>query len=97
LSPTHYEERPLSRLAPDWAPRLVACHTYSASDTFEVLDARGDPGPVTPRLAVTDLAPRREPSADAGSTGASKPGTLPSAASRAGLPGLSSRPDARLR
>jgi hypothetical protein len=95
LSPTHYEERALSRLAPDWAPRLVACHTYSASDTIEVLDARGYPGPVTPSLAVTDLAPR--PTSGDGSAGASAPAALPAAAPRGGLPGLPPSPDARLR
>ncbi|MFC0679119.1 hypothetical protein ACFFGH_14860 [Lysobacter korlensis] len=50
LSPTHYEERPLSRLSPDWAAKLVACHTYSASETLEVIDARGYPDPGTPSL-----------------------------------------------
>lgn len=61
LSPTHYDERPLSRLAPDWAPGLTACHTYSASDTLEVLDARGCPGARTPRLDVADPSGRRIP------------------------------------
>lgn len=54
LSPTHYEERPLSRLAPDWAPGLLACHTYSVTPTIEVLDARGNVPADTPRI---DLVP----------------------------------------
>lgn len=59
LSPTHYEERPLSRLAPDWAPGLVACHTYSASATHEVLDARGIPAADLPHAAVVEPEPGR--------------------------------------
>lgn len=58
LSPTHYEERPLSRIAPDWAPGIVACHTYSASDTLEVIDARGVPTAAAPRADVFE--PERE-------------------------------------
>lgn len=59
LSPTHYEERLLSRLAPDWAPGLVACHTYSASATHEVLDARGFPAPDMPHAEVVEPGPDR--------------------------------------
>jgi hypothetical protein len=106
LSPTHYDERPLSRLAPDWADRLVACHTYSASDSFEVLDARGYPDPATPVLPVTDLAPRLEPADAANARGHAPtdepadtivPRPLPPAAAHGGLPGLPPSPDARLR
>lgn len=39
LSPTHYEERPLGRLAA-WKRDLDGCHTYSAIDGVEVLDVR---------------------------------------------------------
>ena len=43
LTPARYGERVLARLAPDWSPTLVACHTYSAAGGLEVLDARGYP------------------------------------------------------
>jgi hypothetical protein len=43
LSPTHYSERPISRLDPDWAPSLDGCHTYNKARTLEVLDAHGEP------------------------------------------------------
>lgn len=52
LSPTHYEERTLSRLAPDWADSLVACHTYSVAGTLEVLDARGYPAVGASRMPL---------------------------------------------
>jgi hypothetical protein len=58
LSPTHYQERTLSRLAPDWADSLVACHTYSAAGALEVLDARGYPAAGTPRLQLVDRSAR---------------------------------------
>lgn len=57
LSPTQYEERPLSRLTPDWEAALTACHTYSASETMEVLDARGSVPEATARL---ELVPASE-------------------------------------
>jgi hypothetical protein len=41
LDPTHYRERVLSRLGPDWDASLDGCHTYSAADGIEVLDAHG--------------------------------------------------------
>ena len=41
LTPEHYRERTLSRLVPDWAPGLEACHTYSSAAGIEVVDARG--------------------------------------------------------
>lgn len=93
LSPTHYDERPLSRLAPDWGDRLFACHTYSACETFEVLDARGYPDATAPGLPVTELAERPAPPA----AGARAPVPLVPAAPHRGLPGLSSSPDAHLR
>lgn len=43
LSPTAYRERRLGRLGPDWADGLDGCHTYSATASLEVLDARGVP------------------------------------------------------
>ena len=43
LTPARYGERVLARLAPDWSPTLVACHTYSAAGGLEVLDVRGYP------------------------------------------------------
>jgi hypothetical protein len=53
LTPARYGERVLARLAPDWSPTLVACHTYSAAGGIEVLDARGYPssGRVLPNIA----------------------------------------------
>ena len=41
LDPTHYRERVLSRLGPDWDASLDGCHTYSAAGGTEVLDAHG--------------------------------------------------------
>ena len=41
LSPSHYRERVLSRLGPDWSDSLDGCHTYSAAGGIEVLDAHG--------------------------------------------------------
>lgn len=41
LSPTAYRERPVGRLDASWAPGLDGCHTYSTSDTLEVVDMRG--------------------------------------------------------
>ncbi len=48
LSPTAYRERRMGRLGAEWAKGLDGCHTYSATTTLEVLDARGVP----PRNAV---------------------------------------------
>lgn len=103
LSPTHYDEQPLSRLTPDWAAGLVACHTYSASETFEVLDARGCPGIVTPRLRVGDAdgCPAAAHAggglrADAPVAGPSAP-TGAAAVSNPRLFGLPSGPDAPAR
>lgn len=41
LGPDTFRERPLSQLAPDWAPALDACHTYSVDGDVELLDVRG--------------------------------------------------------
>jgi hypothetical protein len=38
LDPERYEERPGLTVMPDWAPNLVATHTYSQSGTVEVID-----------------------------------------------------------
>lgn len=83
LSPTHYEERPLSRLAPDWAPGLAACHTYSASATHEVLDARGAPSPDALHAAVVEP----EPGHAAGSAAAPTPAVS--------IVGVAAAPDVR--
>ena len=40
LSKTHYEERPLYRIDPDWAPGLVGTHTINSSEHFETMDGR---------------------------------------------------------
>lgn len=56
LSPTHYSERPISRLDPDWAPSLDGCHTYNKSLTLEVLDAHGEPPGNGVRINVVDYA-----------------------------------------
>ncbi|MFC3549814.1 hypothetical protein ACFOLC_02170 [Lysobacter cavernae] len=40
LSPSRYREQPLGRLAPDWAPGLSGCHTYSALAGFEIVDGK---------------------------------------------------------
>ena len=40
LSKTHYEERPVSRIDPDWAPDLVGTHTINTSERFETMDGR---------------------------------------------------------
>lgn len=48
LSPTVYHERRLGRLGHEWGEGLDGCHTYSATATLEVLDARGVP----PRNAI---------------------------------------------
>ncbi|MEP6832080.1 MAG: hypothetical protein ABJB74_01750 [Gemmatimonas sp.] len=40
LSKTHYEERPVSRIDPDWAPELVGTHTINSSEHFETIDGR---------------------------------------------------------
>lgn len=78
LSPTHYEERPLSRLAPDWAGKLVACHTYSASETLEVLDARGFPDPGMQSLeAIEPAAATRVASGSAAGDADSAASTVP--------------------
>ena len=52
LSPTHYEERPLSRLAFGSEHGPFACHTYSRTPTFEVLDAYGHATNALPRIEV---------------------------------------------
>ncbi|MBW3549726.1 MAG: hypothetical protein KY442_02550 [Proteobacteria bacterium] len=56
LSPSHYREQPISRLGPDWADSLIACHTYSAAGGTEVLDARGYPPAGTPLLRTFDAS-----------------------------------------
>jgi hypothetical protein len=38
LDPERYEERPCLTVMPDWAPNLVATHTYSQSGSVEVVD-----------------------------------------------------------
>ena len=38
LDPERYEERPSFTVLPDWAPDLVATHTYSQSGSVEVID-----------------------------------------------------------
>ncbi len=40
LTPTAYQERPLSRLQPNWAPGLTGCHTYAALGDMEVVDGK---------------------------------------------------------
>ena len=40
LNKTHYEERPVSRIDPDWAPDLVGTHTVNTSEHFETMDGR---------------------------------------------------------
>jgi hypothetical protein len=40
MDTTHYEERALSTLNPDWAPGLRGCHTYSRGAGIELLDAK---------------------------------------------------------
>jgi hypothetical protein len=40
LNKTHYEERPVSRIDPDWAPGLVGTHTINSSERFETMDGR---------------------------------------------------------
>ena len=55
LTPTHYREEPLGRLAPDWSPLLDGTHTYSRSAGIEVLDARGVPGPECTRVPLEEL------------------------------------------
>lgn len=52
LSPTRYRERTLGRLDSSWASTLDGCHTYSAVDGCEVLDARGVPRPDPVRAKV---------------------------------------------
>ena len=54
LTPTHYSERPISRLDPDWAPALDGCHTYNKARTLEVLDAHGEPPGNGVRIDVVD-------------------------------------------
>lgn len=34
-----YEERPCGRIEPDWAPGVVATHSYTSTDQWEALDA----------------------------------------------------------
>jgi hypothetical protein len=53
LDPTHYRERVLSRLGPDWDASLDGCHTYSAAGGIEMLDAHG----VAPAAAMTSVRP----------------------------------------
>lgn len=38
LSARHYQERPIGRLAGQWAPGLIGCHTYSRLGAIEVVD-----------------------------------------------------------
>jgi hypothetical protein len=38
LSETLYEERPISRLDPDWVKGNLGTHTYTCTDLFEVID-----------------------------------------------------------
>jgi hypothetical protein len=40
LSTTDFVERPLISVGPDWAPRMLATHTYNRSGPFEVIDAK---------------------------------------------------------
>ena len=40
LSPTAYQEHPIVTVTPDWAPSLVATHTYNRSGPIEVTDAK---------------------------------------------------------
>lgn len=54
LSPTRYVERPLARLSPDHEMGMSGCHTYSATDTVEVLDAHGRLSDGMDRVATTD-------------------------------------------
>ena len=47
LSPSTYSERPCGRVEPDWAPGMLATHSYSRSRDWEALDALIMPGPAT--------------------------------------------------
>ena len=58
LSPTRYSERPLGRLDASWGAALDGCHTYSASDNLEAVDARGHLPVASMRLPVTAARPR---------------------------------------
>ena len=40
LTPTEYRETPVDRIEPNWDTRLVATHTYSSTDTIELIDGR---------------------------------------------------------
>jgi hypothetical protein len=40
LTPTDYEERPVVTVAPDWAPDMLATHTYNQSGSIEVVDGK---------------------------------------------------------
>ncbi|KAF1710013.1 hypothetical protein CSC70_10085 [Pseudoxanthomonas kalamensis DSM 18571] len=54
LSPDHYVERAVSRLAPYWSEQLDGCHTYNATGNQEVLDAHGQPPSMAMRIRVTE-------------------------------------------
>ena len=57
LSPSHYRERVLSRLAPDWSDSLDGCHTYNAAGGVEVLDAHGVAPAVRPAVRPAGAIP----------------------------------------
>jgi hypothetical protein len=38
LNESEYEERPISKITPDWMARNLCTHTYSCSERFEVID-----------------------------------------------------------
>ncbi|WP_334132078.1 glucosamine inositolphosphorylceramide transferase family protein [Silanimonas lenta] len=54
LDETAYEERPLGRLDPVWAPGLRGCHTYARHGRLEFLDAKF----LVPSRAARGAVPR---------------------------------------
>jgi hypothetical protein len=40
LTPAEYREKPLVRIEPDWAPRLIGTHTINSNEDFEVIDGQ---------------------------------------------------------
>lgn len=40
LTPRHFREKPLFRIEPDWAPRLIGTHTINSNDAVEAIDGQ---------------------------------------------------------